>query len=359
MHYAFPEIADFEPLRQLVLAVDGGLTIIRKPGHIVVNYTHISDDLFPQVVSVEDALRRECRGIAFNEAGQLISRPLHKFFNVGERPEVAAHVVDLARPHVILDKLDGSMVHPIPIGDGYRLATRSGVSLVTPQPERFVAEQPEYDRYIRHQIARGRTPVFEWCSLKQRIVLDYHDDRLVVIALRENVSGRYVPFADIRTEIDAEPAFAGVEVVDTHAGTVEGMTGLIATARGLTGLEGFVLRFDDGHMLKLKGDWYVTRHRALDGLSREKVVLNTILSGAVDDVKPLLSDEHRARLEAFAAKFWAGVDGEVGKLTQTYADVRAGLVEQIGRNIGTSTRIDDVRWAFGGHHWDFDAVVDS
>ena len=50
----------------------------------------------------------ECRGIAFDEHGAVASRPLHKFFNVGEKdwlsPDKLLGRTDVA---VVFDKLDG------------------------------------------------------------------------------------------------------------------------------------------------------------------------------------------------------------------------------------------------------------
>jgi RNA ligase len=394
MNYVFPEIVDLEPFRRLVMEARG-FNIIRKPDYIVFTYTHNSPEVFPEIASWDDAVRRECRGIAFDPDGRLISRPFHKFFNLGERPETMPDVVDLSRPHVILEKLDGSMIRAIPIGDGYRLGTKIGVSLVTPQSETFVAGRPEYDAYIRVQLARGLTPVFEWCSRKQRIVLDYAEDRLVLTAVRENRSGRYLPLEDLRAEIADEPRFAGVEVVRSYPGTAATMAGLVAETRGLEGQEGWIIRFDDGHMVKLKADWYVTRHRALDGLSREKVVIAALLAGAADDVKPLLAPEPRARFEAFEKRFWSAIERQMDSLSSQYSairaqygddkksfalglgqdldpqirglmfsawagkDLRAEFMGHLTKNASTAARLDHVRWAFGGESWDYDFDGDA
>ena len=138
MKYDFPEIVDLAPVRQLVLDVEG-FNIIRRPDHIVVCYSYNSPEVFPPVVTWADAVRRECRGLAFDLDGKLISRPYHKFFNLGERTETLPEAVDLARPHVILEKLDGSMIRPIPIGSGFRLGTKTGVTPLSVQPEAFIA----------------------------------------------------------------------------------------------------------------------------------------------------------------------------------------------------------------------------
>lgn len=56
----------------------------------------------------------ECRGIAFDQNGELASRPLHKFFNLGEKASLTRESL-LAREAngevaAIFEKVDGSMI---------------------------------------------------------------------------------------------------------------------------------------------------------------------------------------------------------------------------------------------------------
>jgi RNA ligase len=323
-----------------------------------------------------------------------VSRPLHKFFNVGERAETQPDLVDLSAPHVILEKLDGSMIRPIPLGDGYRLGTKMGVTDVSRQAEAFVARRLEYDRLIRAEIAAGRTPVFEWCSRAQRIVVDHPEDRLVLLAVRENRSGRYLGLDELASLLDVSD-FRGVELVGTYPGTAASVHGLISDARGASGAEGWVIRFADGHMLKVKSEWYVMRHKALSGLSSEKDVIALLAAAGADDVKPLLAPEPRAKLEAFEKAFHQGFGDEVAHLRQLYAGIRARvgddrkgfalgeakelpsavralmfqawegrdlaeeLMKLIARNTSSSTKIEEVRWAWGGRRWSFDFDGDA
>lgn len=52
---------------------------------------------------------RECRGIVFNEAGQVTGRPLHKFFNVGERPSTHVENIDWTKVERVMVKNDGCL----------------------------------------------------------------------------------------------------------------------------------------------------------------------------------------------------------------------------------------------------------
>jgi putative RNA ligase len=93
--------------------------------------------------------------------------------------------------------------------------------------------------------------------------------------------------------------------------------------RAESGGEGWVIRFADGHMLKAKSAWYLTRHRALAGIGLEKEVVAVLAANAGDDVKALLPPEPRARFEAFGTAFYAGLGAEVARLEALYADIRA------------------------------------
>lgn len=393
MRYAFPEITHLEPVRQVIEGADG-FVIVRQPDYTVVCYVYASPEVFPDISGPADALRRECRGLIFAPDGRLISRPFHKFFNVGERAETQPQLLDLSAPHVILEKLDGSMVRPVPLADGYRLGTKMGVTDVARQAEAFVTRRPEYDRFIRSEIAQGRTPIFEWCSRSQRIVLEYPEDRLVLLAVRENRSGRYLSLDEMALLVDAAE-FRGVELVRTFQGTVSSLQSLIADTRAESGGEGWVIRFGDGHMLKMKSDWYVTRHRALAGLGLEKAVIAVLAANSGDDVKALLPPEPRARFEAFETLFYREFGSEVERLKALYADARARfgdnrkdfalgeaptlnphvralmfqawdgrdlaneLLALVAKHCGSSTKIDAIRWAWGGHRWNFDFDADA
>jgi hypothetical protein len=51
---------------------------------------------------------RECRGIVFNtSSGQVVGRPLHKFFNVGEREDTRSERIDWSKVIRVMDKRDG------------------------------------------------------------------------------------------------------------------------------------------------------------------------------------------------------------------------------------------------------------
>jgi RNA ligase len=318
MNYKFPYI---RYISDVLPAIEGRdeFVVAEKEGYTVINYNVIMADTFPPVLTrpedqlehlAEDeylfdydaALRRECRGIIFDTVtGEILRRPFHKFFNVNEREETQDHVVDLSRPHAILEKLDGSMIAPFIVNGEMIWGTKMGATDVAKPVEEFVKNNPQYDDF-RYLIGSGFTPIFEWCSRKQRIVLDYTEDRLVLTAIRDIKTGYYAEYERLVSLADAY----GVPVVRAFEPQTN-MKAFIEYVQLLEDREGFVVRFDDGHMLKLKCDWYVQIHKAKEKILQDRNIVELILDEKLDDVKAHLPAEDRDRLTYFESQINARI----------------------------------------------------
>ncbi len=406
MKYQFPHIAHINDV--LPAIQDSPEFIVAEREHFtVVNYVVAHPETFPEVNTVTftngetahewifetkadhyAAIRRELRGIIFDKDGNILVRRLHKFFNVNERDETQQHLIDLSEPHVILEKLDGSMITPIPIGDHFRWGTKMGITDVSMGAETFVATHPNYAEFARVMFTMGFTPIFEWCSRKQRIVIDYPEDRLVLIALRNTKTGEY---ASYKVMVENAKAW-NIDVVKAYAGTADSMEHLIAETKAVEGSEGWIIRFDDGHMVKIKGEWYLRIHKTKDNLSQEKNVIELLISEKVDDAKAFMLADDRKRVEEFEDKFWKQVediaalfetyfgrlrDAEIDRKTYAlehmkednaknpfassiifnlYNDKAAldTIKDLIAKNIGTQTRVDEARdYLWGGLRWNY------
>lgn len=414
-HYTFPHISH---ISQALAAIKDRpeFIVAERDRHTVVNYMMAGNDTFPRVLEtgseklirrphvtvapeydIDYAIRRECRGIVFGPDGTVIARRFHKFFNLGEKEETAIDTIDFKRHHVILDKLDGSMITPIPIADdgktiknGYhvRWGTKMGLTAVAFQAEEFVSDKLKYRLFAQWCIDRGKTPIFEWCSRKQRIVIDYLRDMLELLAVRDNVTGVYDTYDDlwdygVSFDIPVCPILPDEMVTDPEK--------FREFVRGRENIEGYVVRFDDGHMLKVKGDWYVRIHRAKDSILQEKRVVEMIVNEKTDDVLSfLLESDHRALSEfqdEFLKNFRDTADrvwrdyqvmwrinngdkksfaiGEESRLmNQTIRStifavwgmtspdgVTDHLRKFVLKNLGSQTKVDSVRWIWGDVKW--------
>lgn len=388
IHYDFPKITDINDVIDDICGYDE-IRITRKENYTVINYAVAFEDTFEwdEQNKFSSSIRRECRGLIFDTAtGNLISRPYHKFFNAGEREETAINKINLYEPHVVLEKLDGSMIRPIPTKEGFRLATKAGVTDVAMNAEVFIDDKSHYRTFILKCIQKGTTPIFEWVSRKNRIVVDYPEDNLILTAIRYNDTGKYIDYQAMSNyanawKIPVVKALAGLSVQNIHL--------FVKQIRELDDGEGVVLRFDSGHMVKIKTDEYVLRHKSKDQISQEKNVLQIILSDAVDDVIPLLSSNDADRIKSFQKAFWVAVDDLAGEMADLYnlgnmmypdkkdfavefvqrkilpihgpimyamkngKGSKQAIIEMISKNISTQTRIDENRWLFGNLNWNY------
>lgn len=388
MKYNFPQINHLDDVRLAIAGRDEFIIAERDWGYVV-NYMVAMTDSFPAANADHSAaIRRECRGLLFHKDGSIMARRLHKFFNINERDETQFDNIDFNQPHVILEKLDGSMITPVVTDAGLRWGTKMGITDVSMGAEEFVARNPQYDQFARVCIEKlGYTPIFEWCSRKQRIVVDYPEDRLVLIAVRETTSGKYL---SLRWMQEYGEMF-DIEVVRTYRGTATNMAHLIAETRDAEDIEGWIIRFDDGHMLKVKGEWYLRIHKTKDHLSREKNVVDLLINDKIDDVKPFMMQEDRERVERFENEFWQGISDSVERYEAYYQmvlasnldrkqyalewmptvkdsdpfaatyvfarfnnkDPRELVINEIKKNTGTQTRLDTVRSLFGNVYWSY------
>jgi RNA ligase len=383
MTYDFPYITH---INDVLPHIEGRkeFRVIEKEGYTVIKYMVVLEDTFQWDDNdpVGSAIRRECRGITFNENGDLICRKYQKFFNVGEKEETQVNKINLYEPHIVLEKLDGSLISTQPTPYGFRLCTKSGITSVAMNAEVFVADKPHYATFINKCIQRKISPLFEWCSRKNRVVVDYPEDQLILTGMRYNDTGLYVTYDTMKDyatswNIPVVNAVNGLAVQDINL--------FVKQVREWDDGEGVVIRFDSGHMCKVKSADYVLRHKSKESISQEKNVLDCILQDAVDDLIPLLTPEDAERLQRFQKAFLAGLEDVCTDIHDLYRQIDKGqdqkeyaiiavasvlpeyqpfmyrlrqgvpiknlVVEQIRKSLSTQNKLDQNRWLWGGLKW--------
>jgi RNA ligase len=209
------------------------------------------------------------------------------------------------------------MVHPALIDGDLVFMTRMGV---TPQAQ-FAQKHasPAVLRLSVEMIARGVTPIFEFTSPDNRIVVAYDQHALTLLAARQTVTGDYLTSAEL-AQVSAE---FGVPVV-RGAGHIANIRDFMDQARGEEGIEGYVIAFEDGHRIKLKTDGYVLRHKALAGLKLEKNVVELVAARAVDDMIPLLKADTAEQLRNYETKLLSAVSRHAAAIS-LFVDANRGL----------------------------------
>lgn len=313
MIYEFPTIRTIDDVLPIIEGREE-FSVTEKTYGKVINYHINYEDTFPPITDEASKILRECRGMIFNHEGVLIRRPLEKFFNVGEKEFTKIENIDWEQPHTIYEKLDGSMIVPFLLDGHVRFGTKAGITDVSMQAEVFVAKNPQYLMLSEILLKEGFNPIFEWCSRQQRIVIDYPEDMLILLAIRHIESGEYAPIEFLH-QLQLSWLMTGkglIKVVDTYEGTAENMEALIAETRGAKDIEGYVVRFYNegrGTAVKVKADEYVQMHRCLDAIRFEKNIIQLIVNDQIDDLLPTMAEDKRKVVMEYQKELLQGIRG--------------------------------------------------
>ena len=285
MFYIFPKITNINDVLPFVKDRSDFIVAV-KDRYTVINYAISSHETFGigSPNTLENTILRECRGLLFcNETGEILSRPYHKFFNIGENHEVAVENVRFDKEHMLMEKLDGSMIRPIVFHGGIvRLGSKMGITDTSMDAEEWLMEQSNFAdwfNFFRTCAEYGRTPIFEWVSPNNRIVLGYDEPKLILTALRDTTLGSYY---DIHNNGFIPDFIERVKVFDPI--NPEDLEAFLESSRTKTDEEGVVVRFSNGHMLKRKTDWYVNLHRVKSDVNANRKIVKVILEEGIDDM---------------------------------------------------------------------------
>lgn len=305
MNYEFPKITEISDVLPHIEGRDEFIVAERR-GHKIVNYVVAKEDSF------DDPVRRECRGLVFNHKNKLISRPFHKFFNINEKEETQENKINLSLPHTVTEKVDGSMIRPLLFNGCFRLGTKMGVTDVANNAEKWLFAQPdvkEKQHYMIHLANKGLTPIFEWISPKNRIVLRHKEENLILLAIRDNASGSYLPL-DEEAPFDLVPVYGGISSINDY----------VSKVRVQQEREGDVIHFSDGHKVKIKTDWYVRIHKILDKVRFERNIVDLVIKNELDDAISGLPEKERERIKKYEKKFWLKFNEKIEKLKSIYKE---------------------------------------
>lgn len=239
----------------------------------------------------EIPLSEETRGITFNAAGDCISRPLEKFFNIGEVPWTQKHTLPWDSGFVIEEKIDGSMVTPVLLKDGsIRFKTKKTFfNEIAASAQRVFENLPTLTRdKIRWALQMGITPIFEYTGPDNKIVLDY-PEKLWLLAARVNSTGDYMSLDRFN--------LPGIEFPKEYTSGKDEIISLIKESKGM---EGVVIRFnspenengfyDSTLRVKLKTPWYISLHRVLTDI-RERDIAEAVVNETYDDIYAVIATE--------------------------------------------------------------------
>lgn len=236
---------------------------------------------------------RESRGMTFDKhTGKIIGRPLHKFFNMGERIDTEKENVDFKNLIAVWDKIDGSMISAHRVKGDIRFKTQKNFLTKESMDANKFAHANQNIINFCNELVDDFTPVFEFKDPAHVIVVPYDKKELVFLHLRHIKTGAYIDYKDpglndLLKKYDIP--YLIPKAFPEKNGLID-INFVLNHLKETQGIEGYVFQFKGGEMIKAKSDWYNAQHRAEAGL-RVRDVAYMYLDGTLDDIKGNLKTE--------------------------------------------------------------------
>jgi RNA ligase len=199
-----------------------------------------------QYERIWDAITTNMRATVTDHDGNVVARSFEKFFNyeeLAEFPDV---------PYKLFEKMDGSLILLFNYNGEWIVSSKGSFT----SEQALKATEILKNHYLEC-LPMHLTYSFELIGRSNQIVVDYGpEDRLVMLAAFNKKGGEYhiSEFAD-----------CGIELVGEHKiwnGDWNAIKNEIADNR-----EGYVVRFDNGFRMKIKGETYIKLHKIMTSLS--------------------------------------------------------------------------------------------
>lgn len=235
-------------------------------------------------------MTRQCRGLVVeNDSGEIVGRTFPKFWELGVDPEVS-----VTEEVEVCEKIDGSLILVFHYR-GQWLACSRG-SFTSPQAEKATGLLKAHDLSHLHT---DTSYLFELIYPENRIVVDYGPrEELVFVAAYKRTGPEVYP-------VDREHiAKCGFSFCRTYSN--------LHNINELKGLdwpneEGFVVRFSNGHRVKLKFPTYMKLHTIYANASGKGVwehfKAGKPLQGLVEEYPDELHDYLRAQWKSIQTQY--------------------------------------------------------
>ena len=233
-----------------------------------------------------DKKNRELRGLTFvfNTDGSLFKRYilLEKFFNLNQVEWSMYSVVKDYKVKSIMNKEDGSIASFIKLPNG-RVLGKSKMSFDSEQAvgiNKIYETNSDIKDFVDYSFDKDFTIILEYVSPSNRIVLEYKEEELILLKLRDNKTGKILDISDYSDKIGS------IKVAESIDKTLDEVVEIVKT---LEDKEGFVIFTEDNDgndfTYKMKGKWYCDRHNLItNDLYREHILIAYVLDEKIDDV---------------------------------------------------------------------------
>ena len=277
------------------------------------------------------------RGLIVAEDGEIIARPLPKFFNENE---ITGWGELQDQDYELYKKMDGSLAIMFHYKGKRIFCTRGSFC----SDQALKAEQIFKKKYLNKHVKKECTYCFEIIYPGNKIVVDYGAlQDLFLISITHTKTGK---------NINIEQAgFKTVPKIDTS-----GITCTEWSAHDVENEEGYVLRFiSDNLRVKIKFDNYVQKHRGKNGSAKaikqsmkkmEKINLDAIPDECYDEVKAVSADmeEQFKRKEKEVMKLYEDIQEQNTSTSDLIESIKHSQYSKILFAIHANKRYDMLIW---------------
>jgi len=237
----------------------------------------------------------ECRGHMFEieDDGydavpvRLASLPPEKFFNKGENPFTMD--LDFTTIESVMLKADGSLISSYLHNDELYLKSKGSLESDQAIAAMTWLALPENEAFKKELFGAGMlgyTVNMEWCAPDNRIVLPYESPQLIVLNIRDRMTGEYFNHKKIDTYIFPEILSHWVNY-ETPDDAVQ----FVNDIPDMQNIEGYVVQLASGQHVKIKTTWYLALHHTKDSINSPRRLFEAVLEEATDDMRSLFHDD--------------------------------------------------------------------
>ena len=269
-----------------------------------------------------DEFTTMCRGLILDMVGKkIVATPFPKFFNYLENGTVPPKDVGFQ----CLEKLDGSLIITFMWNGKLRCATKG--SFQSDQAVwalDWINTQPALKSFLER--LPGFTMLFEAIYVANQIVVKYDYEGLVLLG------GYRADGSELdRTRLEFFAADTGVRLAGVHHfDSVEALRE--ASESFGSDMEGYVVRFDNGLRLKIKGAEYCRVHRLVSRLTPLSVWENMLHMTDMAAIRVELPEEFWCDFDSMLEIF----QGKLDAITSRVAAVVEQCKEMSNKDVGLS-----------------------
>lgn len=303
------------------------------------HYASYSDWLLPSAL--------ECRGIMFEMAEdetpiRIAARPMEKFFNLNETPFTMN--LDFDKIKYMMAKEDGSLVSTYLDIDRIRFKSKTSIKseqAVFASSMLASIEHEELELALTELAKDGYTANFEYCSPKNRIILNYYKEMLILLNVRDNETGEYVDYE----ELAKHPVLRKylVEAFEVPNGE------FVERIRAEEQIEGYVFVMEDGLKFKLKTEWYCALHHTKDSIINNQRLFECIVNNAADDLRGMFDADPVAltKINVFEEQYLDFLRNSLSLCKDFYAKHRGKDRKTYAANAQAETNLIGMPQIFG------------